>query len=76
MFMPALEPLQEVGVEVEPGLVEVNRDNTVALVLQNPSHVTVHLPGERALGELQRVKVQPDTELSWTQAGGKCPVVG
>ena len=76
MFMLTLERLWELGVEVEAGLVEVDRENTVALVLQNPSHVTVHLPGERALGELQRVEVQPDTELLWTQAGGKCPVVG
>ena len=56
MFTPAHDSLQELGLGAEEGLVEVEGDHNLFLVLQNPSDVTVRLQEEGLLGELQPVK--------------------
>ena len=61
MFRPTDSVLLEPGWDAEEGLVEVEDDHTMTLVLRNPSDVTIHLEEEDVLGELQPVFEVPTT---------------
>ena len=55
LFASAHDSLQELGLDAEEGLVKVEDDHTMTVVLQNPGDVTIHLQGEDIVGALYPV---------------------
>ena len=59
MFEPSGD-LTKTGLSMEQGMVELDGNSVVTLVVQNQSPSPVYLPGEQVLGKLQVATVLPD----------------
>ena len=68
MFEPSGD-LTKTGLSMEEGIVELDGNSVVTLMVQNQSPGPVYLPGEQVLGKLQVVTVLPDCRMVWLGMG-------